>query len=509
MSRLKEYARVAEGKIGPLRRKDSPPIQRVEHAAVLQAAYSRAQVNGAMLTATDALVLQRTVGNRKLQRYVGSHPLNPQIRMGHESTREVGQNGAKSAASFVIQRNGGSSQTNLQKLDELLDRLNVPEEEVIDLLGRLTTPEKNAVLAGGYQSKIASALNIGEMVRAVNNLNPELAVKLRWVESAASIRSSIDYSNIKGLIKAAPQPQRDALKTDTWRNFFVKVCTNATMIEAVKDLGWELETQLRWIEAETTSARELDYSDIKGLIKAAPQPQRDALKTDTWRNFFVKVCTNATMIEAVKDLGWELETQLRWIEAETTSTRELDYSDIKGLIKAAPQPQRDALKTDTWRNFFVAVCNNKTIEEALVDLSYDIETQVRWMIAESDKEAVLDTATFMTRVRLAPNFTDLMKMLVDVSALPAGMIQDAVAQLAGSELEVDRNTAHQILEGSIAAFYIENLQQPANVNAEVTAAGLNPTLFTVYLEPPENTNKMFVQRNAVAFTATPRKILWF
>jgi len=153
-----------------------------------------------------------------------------------------------------------------------------------------------------------------------------------------------------------------------------------------------------------------------------------------------------------------------------------------------------------WRDFFVDVCDNETMIEALNDLNFDMETQVRWMIEESDKATVLATNTFMARVRTAPNFAALMKILVDVSALPVGKIQDAVAELAGSELEIDRNTANQIIEGNVTAYYIEDLLQPPDVNAVITAAGLDPAAFTVYLEPPINTERLFVQQNANGFT---------
>jgi hypothetical protein len=399
-----------------------------------------------------------------------------------------------------IQRDGEES--NLNRLNEMLDSFDVPEDEVITLCGQLTATEKAIVLAGGYRSRMAAALNVSEMVRAVNNLGPVLSTKLEWVQAAALTTSSIGYEDIAGMIRSAPQGERDVLKINYWKNFFVDVCTNETMVTALNDLGYDLQTKLNWLRAEmTVTSMELDYVRIKPWIIAAPQAERDALKTDAWKNFFVDVCTNETMVTALNDLGYDLQTKLNWLRAEMTVTSmELDYVRIKPWIIAAPQAERDALKTDAWKNFFVDVCTNETMVTALIDLNYDMETQVRWMIAESDKETVLNTATFMTRVRTAPNFTDLMKILVDVSALPAGKIQDAVAQLAGSELEIDRNTANHILEGDVTAYYTEDLQQPANVNAEVTAAGLNPTAFTVYLEPPDNTKKLFVQLNAIAFT---------
>ena len=251
--------------------------------------------------------------------------------LAHELTHVLQQKSAGPSTEPMIHRESRAEPSNLQKLDELLDRFDVPEEELIALFGRLSASEKTAVLAGGYQAKIAKCLNVGEMIRTVNILNPKLAVKLRWVEAAATFRSQIDYDDIRAMITSAPQGERDALKTSRWREFFVDVCTNETMIKAVKDLGWELETQISWIEAETLPAMDLAYSHIQGLIKDAPQAQRDALKTSLWRNFFVKVCTNTTIVSAVKDLGFDLATKLEWMFAEGTNN-EL----IREVVATAP-----------------------------------------------------------------------------------------------------------------------------------------------------------------------------
>ncbi|MBE9572212.1 MAG: DUF4157 domain-containing protein, partial [Proteobacteria bacterium] len=159
--------------------------------------------------------------------YAPSVPAGQRL-VAHELTHVVQQNVAKSTTQRTIQRND-DEKSKLQKLDEMLSSVDVPEEEVIILLGQLSTAEKATVLRG-YKERIANALNIGEMVRAVSHLNPILTVKLNWVRVAATYTSQIDYSDIKGMITSASQPERDALKTDTWRDFFVEVCTNKTMV---------------------------------------------------------------------------------------------------------------------------------------------------------------------------------------------------------------------------------------------------------------------------------------
>ena len=346
-----------------------------------------------------------------------------------------------------IQRTNGGGSSNLQRLDELLEARNVPEEEVITLLGQLTAEEKAAVLSGGYQARIAGALSIGEMVRAVNNLNPELATKLRWVESAARVRSSIDYSDIKSMVTSAPQAERDALKTVRWRGFFVDVCSNETIIGAVNDLAFDLTTKLEWVEDEVL-LKNLDYSEIKSMVISARQAERDALKTIRWRDFFVGVCDNKTIIEAVNDLGFDLITKLEWVEEEV-ALKNLDYSEIKSMVNAAPQAERDRLKTVRWRDFFVGVCNDDTMAEAIDDLHFDLVTKLDWTIEEgtayllvkpritsaaaADRAAVLADQTLLGRLKDELGWNDFAKCveLLGRQALAAGpLLADPTVQAA-------------------------------------------------------------------------------
>ncbi len=221
----------------------------------------------------------------------------------------------------------------IAQLDEMLDRFNVPENEVITLLGQLTPAEKTTVINGGYRGKFASAFNTGEMIRAVTNLGTPLPVSLDWVRAAAGRASSIDYAQIRPLILAAAD--RSVLNTRPWRDFFVDVCDNNTMPTAVADLGLELGPKLDWMNAEAN----LNYADIKPLILAAPQAQRDALNNATYRAIFTNICNNRTMAEAVVDLGFPLSAKVEWMADEGTNAELL-----QPIIRAASQAEIDTVK---------------------------------------------------------------------------------------------------------------------------------------------------------------------
>lgn len=229
----------------------------------------------------------------------------------------------------------------IEQLDEMLDRSDVPEDDVIALLGTLNAAEKNTVLTGGYKEKLADPLDRGEMVRAVNNLGPPLAVKLEWVAAAAGGAKDLDYEDIKSLVTAAAQAEHDTLKSGPWRGFFVDVCNDKTILEAVGDLKFDLATTLGWISAEI-DFDDLGYAEIQKFVVNAPKAERDVLKTRPWRDWFGKVCTDKTMATAVMDLEFDLKTKLMWMIYEDTNI------DLVGMvIRNTPAADLPPVAADT------------------------------------------------------------------------------------------------------------------------------------------------------------------
>jgi hypothetical protein len=255
------------------------------------------------------------------------------LSTGFDLAQPLPVNGSMARLAEVVHRTSGTvGQTDLTKLDEMLDRFNVPEGEAIALITSMSVPDKLIVATTPkYRPLIAAALDFGEMSQVVRVLPLTLPQKLEWLAAAAQMISAIGYDEIQPHVVAAPQAERDALKTAAWQGFFVDVCTNATMVTALNDLNYDLATKLTWLNAETTStSAELDYATIQPWITAAAQGERDALKTPAWQSFFVNVCTNATMETAVQDLRFPLPDKLRWLMAEGT-----DYAAVKRVILAA------------------------------------------------------------------------------------------------------------------------------------------------------------------------------
>ncbi|GFJ86907.1 hypothetical protein [Phytohabitans rumicis] len=106
-----------------------------------------------------------------------------------------------------VQRSGDG---NLSRLNEMLDRLDVPEGEVIRLLGELTSTEKQTVLSDvSYRDRMVAALANSEMADAVDALGATLAVKLAWMAAEGT-----SYDLVKPRIQAAPAVERGAVLGD-------------------------------------------------------------------------------------------------------------------------------------------------------------------------------------------------------------------------------------------------------------------------------------------------------
>ena len=144
------------------------------------------------------------------------------------------------------------SESNLEKLKGLLDNwFNVREDEVIALLKKLNASEIKKVTSDPwFKDKMAKAFTTSQMSEAVTILNLPLDQKLLWVEASANFKILFDYTRIRPLVANAPEKEREALKTVWWRDFFVDVCSDVTMYNALVNLDFDIYTTIDWLLAE-------------------------------------------------------------------------------------------------------------------------------------------------------------------------------------------------------------------------------------------------------------------
>ncbi len=226
---------------------------------------------------------------------------------------------------------------NIAKLDELLDKWIVPRQEVVNLLGIMTAAEKSTVRAG-YRDKLASKLNFQQMKQAVTSLGADLPTKLDWMEKATflGLTSLIKYGEISDIVKAAPQPERDLLKSGRWKSFFISVCTNTTIIPAVQDLNFDLLTQMTWVRGEASALFSLNLEKVRPLITGKTPAELATISGNDWLPFWEDVCTNKTMEQLVQILfPGDIVKQLHFMIAEGT-----DADLVKTRLTATPAAQR-------------------------------------------------------------------------------------------------------------------------------------------------------------------------
>lgn len=220
----------------------------------------------------------------------------------------------------VLARDDTATESLVTQLDDELDDVFVDEDLCIGLIERMSASEMATITTNAYRDKLASALDVSEMTRVIRALNPPLATKLDWLRAAALVVSwQIDYADVSPFIAAAPQTERDALKTDAWRSFFVDVCDDDTMGLLVDVLFTALRDKVRWLAAE-----DVPWSMLKARLQAEADPaQRVALYADTAiMDAFVSACDNDEMAEAVILIGGTMAQKQVWLDEEGTSASE-------------------------------------------------------------------------------------------------------------------------------------------------------------------------------------------
>jgi hypothetical protein len=275
----------------------------------------------------------------------GERPPEVPIAAPAEAVLRLQRTAGNAAVSGVLARNPPVETppaSRLAELDELLDKWNVPERKVLDLLRDMSAPDK-ATVAAKYRDKLADCLNFNEMREAVGYLPLPLAQKLAWLRAAAVWVRMIDYDEIKAIVTGAPEGQRTALASG-WRDFFVTVCTNKTIVEAVNDLGFDLKTKLDWMVEEGT-----DTDTVAMVIRTTPADQlaptaadtalMGRLRTALGSGFFLvqRMLTSDVLGEGTVEntyVGNTYETFTQLTRSGLTFYKGLEYTFLGGVTEA-------------------------------------------------------------------------------------------------------------------------------------------------------------------------------
>ena len=222
------------------------------------------------------------------------------------------------------------------------------------------------------RAQFVDLLGNSEMSEAVDLLAGDLEFKLNWMKAEGA-----DWADLKAKISGAAEPDKAKVRASAdMRAFFVDTCNDEEMAEAVDLLGGDLAFKLEWMKAEGTN-----FGLVRPKIVDADEAQRSVIRGDTkWRDFFVDICGNDEMGLAVQLLGGTLEWKLGWIKEEGADWQRL-VQVIAGTTERRARRRRSAA-SDVWRSFFVSECNDEQMAQVVAGLGGDLAWKLGWMRAE-------------------------------------------------------------------------------------------------------------------------------
>ena len=293
--------------------------------------------------------------------------------LAHELTHVVQQ-----ASDPVIRRDDDDEEeeiSNIDRLEHLLE--DDQEDEAIALMGRMRreNPDdvEHVLLRADLRNLAVSAFDNEEMYRAIRAMNGSLYEGLQWMFAEGT-----SWEYVRDVIPRAPGKAR--VRTDnSMKDHFINICNDEEMAEAVDLLGGTLLQKLRWMAAEGSN---WDLAKTKLQDPTIPQTEKtDLYNHDSMKNFFVSVCNDEEMAEAVDPLGGTLLQKLRWMAAEG-SNWDLVRTKIEATTIVIVTEKLDLYNHDDIRDFFVDVCNNRTIIIATRLLGGTWAQKTAWMEAE-------------------------------------------------------------------------------------------------------------------------------
>jgi hypothetical protein len=95
----------------------------------------------------------------------------------------------------------------------------------------------------------------------------------------------------------------------------------ATLLSLLATWRVDLEAQMNFLSGAIGGDndgpwRDLNYSSLAPIIRPFPQAEKTRLHTPAWRRIFTLVCDDATIVDAVTDLGIPEPTRSQWIQEE-------------------------------------------------------------------------------------------------------------------------------------------------------------------------------------------------
>jgi len=367
----------------------SPPI-RSFFAARFGRDFAPVRVHNDRHSAASARAINArafTVGNDVV---FGAGQYKPETTEGrwllaHELTHVIQQSSGE-----VIRRTDvrEDEMSDVDRLEQLL--IDDQTEEAIALMDRLETPD-DVLLRADLRNLAVRAFNNEEMFRAVRALNGQLAESLQWM-----LAEGTNWEYVRQVIPDAPGKRR---VREERLSDFVNLCNNQEMAEAVDLLGGDLAWKLAWMAEEGTSWELVEPK----LRQCEDETQKAPIRENTgrnWKSFFIDLCNDEQMLDAVNLIGGSLEWKFDWMLDEGTDAtllrRAISYAypethraaELAAVGQNAPLCRRlyDELSPEDARTIFRLIGENTYAAAALVRREFLSD----WVIRDREATEALD-----------------------------------------------------------------------------------------------------------------------
>ncbi len=212
-------------------------------------------------TDSKAVQMNRQLGARAFTHgqniFFNSGEYNPVSHEGkrllaHELTHVVQQN--ENSLTPLIQKTEETNQSELDRLREILDYVDVPEEEVIAIFGSMNETDSNTALRDStLKDQAISALNNYEMYLAMRYCDGDMKTRLEWMFAEGT-----DWEYVRSIIQAATIIQRNIALND-----------QHLLMDLKSNLSWD--DWARSIELLGRSAPTGNQMTLNSIVTAAMQ----------------------------------------------------------------------------------------------------------------------------------------------------------------------------------------------------------------------------------------------
>ena len=291
-----------------------------------------------------------------------------------DADRMLGRFGGKIAGFMsgsdlaVVAKNFAGSGANLAAVLNWVMEAGVSGNDVTAIILACTNEGyKTEIINDDWKGRICGMVTAEQIGTIVDHLKADLETKCRWM-----IMGATNYGLVKPRVEAAPQGERDVMRTEEWMGIFTGLFSLTDVGTLVDLLGGDLTFKWTWLFAAST-----DYAHLLEKASAAPQGERDACRGDQWKGQVAGVTSTDNMAELVDVLGGDLHFKWDWMFAASPK-----WDHIAAKAEAAPQGERDACRNDVWRGL---MCATIAVDEMalLVDiLGGDLDFKWDWMFTQ-------------------------------------------------------------------------------------------------------------------------------